>query len=114
MWRVLAAVASVAVTYLIFALDLTRPMKNLVVGLLCLTIAMIFLGVAHLRTRPAMVSSAVALLPPTSLWLVFLTLNVLLGWDIPTLVLWALLLVLPLVGQIVWARVGPFHDKTSI
>ena len=113
-WRVLAAVVSIAPIYLIFSLDLSRAMKNLVLGMLCLLVAIACLCFARLRNTPSVSTIVVALVAPTTIWFVILVFNVLLEWDVSTVVLWAVLLILASGGQIVWARIEPLHEDTSV
>jgi hypothetical protein len=106
-------VVSVAAVYFIFSMNLSSPMKNLILGLLCAAIALAYLVAAQYRSRSALAPATLALAAPTFLWLALLALNVWFGWDIPTLVLWATYALLTLCGFILSAWFEPVEPVSE-
>lgn len=110
MKQIVAGIVPVAVTYLVFTLNLSSSVKNLILGLICLVVVMYYLGLARFRSGRPLAPATMAFAVPTILWVVVLALNVVLNWGIPTLVLWAIYVPLIFFGFILSALLEPVEE----
>lgn len=92
-----------ALAYLIFILPLSRPGKNLVLGLICAVAAVVL----YLIARRSLIISANRAVPVAIVTIVMLPLlsaNLLLNIDLSTIYIWAIYAFLYAIVNIVWVK----------
>lgn len=101
--KALLGAGGMVLTYLTFLLPLSRPGKNLVLGVICAAAALAMYQVARRQSaNSANKVAAVALV--TSLMLPLLAVNLLARLDVATLYIWAAYILLYAVVSVLWAK----------
>lgn len=92
-----------ALTYLIFLLPLSRPGKNLVLGLVCALAALAVHQIVGRKNALALNKSA-PLVVVTVMMLPFLAANILFKIDIATIYIWMMYMMLYIIVNIIWVK----------